>query len=46
MTDKKFDPEQSLEETIISNLHDMEGKSASTPCLLIIAGQHIGKLYP
>lgn len=46
MADSKFDPESSLEETIISNINGLDAKSASTPCLLIIAGQHIGKLYP
>ncbi len=44
--EKAFDPESSLEETIISSLGELDGNQLSTPCLLVIAGQHIGKLYP
>lgn len=46
MNEKSFNPESSLEETIVSSINEIDKKTASTPCLLIIAGQHIGKLFP
>lgn len=40
-----LDTKNSMDETIVSSIENLDTSDA-TACLLIIAGQHIGKLYP
>lgn len=41
-----MDNKNNLDETIVSSIKNLNLKDTEAPCFLIIAGQHIGKLFP